>query len=453
MRFTVALGLAALAATANGAIVGRQQGAGSSSGTGGNGGNGGAASPGSSPTSPTPTNTPPSSGGDTTVYITHTVTADAKSTKTTFIGSTSVKTLTDTSTTYTTRTVTSSDQETATKTVWSTTTVQIDKRTAPAVYPGPTPAITSPVALNNLAKRATTTSTTTVTVTPSAAVVTVSSDVVSTTVTTTVITSTDVETAQANAKTTTTVTSTRTVSAIVVTQTTSVTDSTSTSNPGKGGGGGGLSTGAKAGIGAGVGAVGLAVIGALLFFCCRGRNRSPKADPDMMAGASEVPVGPSGGRPMSHASSGLRNPQIRTPVRPSAPEGYRGTAMGDGRAGYAKPESYGSSYNPSRSTTLTSPPRNSGGADALPEHPTPESNNAMVAAAVPHLGSPAVSNVSPAPSKPEVVAPPQHFAHELGTDNQAANKWHNETAAEIDSQPVMGHQSGPVYEMSTDNYR
>ncbi|KAJ3472323.1 hypothetical protein NLG97_g11088 [Lecanicillium saksenae] len=70
------------------------------------------------------------------------------------------------------------------------------------------------------------------------------------------------------------------------------------------------------------------------------------------------------------------------------------------------------------------------------------------------MGSPTVSNVSPAPSKPEMVPPPQTFAHELGTDNNnAANKWHNESAAEIDSQPVMGHQSGPVYEMPTENYR
>jgi hypothetical protein len=42
---------------------------------------------------------------------------------------------------------------------------------------------------------------------------------------------------------------------------------------------------------------------------------------------------------------------------------------------------------------------------------------------------------------------------ELGADNMAANKWHSDNAAEIDSQPVMSHQSGPVYEMPTEPYR
>ncbi|PMB68164.1 hypothetical protein BM221_006341 [Beauveria bassiana] len=176
-------------------------------------------------------------------------------------------------------------------------------------------------------------------------------------------------------------------------------------------------------------------------------TRTP--DTDMIAGASEVPVG--GARPMSHDSStAFRQPPVRTALKPAA-EGYRGTAMGDGRAGYAKPD-YGSSYGPSRSTTTTVPPtRTSGGADALPEHPSPGSEHVM--AAVPHMGSPTVSNVSPPPSNQASVPPPQSYAHELGTDNSVANKWHNESAAEIDSQPIMGHQSGPVYEMPTENYR
>lgn len=449
MRFSLAVGLAALASTANAVIVGRQQTPGAAAGSD--------ASPGSSASPSTPastssstTTTTSSGGSDSTVIVTATVTGDAKSTSTTTVGSTRVTTLTDTSTEFFTTTVTSNDNDVATRTIWSTTTVQINKRgIAPAT---PTPA---PAALVNLAKRAVKTSTTTVTVNPSATVVTVTNDAVSTTVTTVTITNTDTETIQANAKSTTTVTSTRTVSALVVTQTLSTSESTSTSKPSNNkGSDGGLTTGAKAGIGAGVGVAALAIIGGLIFFCCRRRSRSPKADPDMMAGASEVPVGAGGGRPMSHASSGagFRQPPIRTPVKP-APEGYRGTAMGDGRAGYAKPDPYASSYGPSRSTTTTVPPaRNSGGADALPEHPVPGSET-MLAAVPPHMGSPTVSNVSPAPSKQEMSSPPQNFVHELGTENTAANKWHNESAAEIDSQPVLGHQSGPVYEMPTENYR
>ncbi|KAJ6781713.1 hypothetical protein PWT90_05718 [Aphanocladium album] len=447
MRFSLAVGLATLAATANGAIVGRQQTPGAAAGSD--------ATPGSS-TGTTPSSTPPSSsssdGSDSTVLITETVTGDAKSTSTTTVpGSTRVSVVTSTVVDYTTTTVTSHDNDVATKTVYSTTTVQVNKRGIAPATPTATPA-------QDLAKRAVKTSTTIVTVHPSVTVVTISKDVVSTSLTTTTVVSTDTETVQANAKTTTTTTQIRTVTAVVVTQTLGTSESTSApTNPpsngnggGSGGDSGGLSTGAKAGIGAGVGVAGLAIIGAAIFFCCRRRNRSPKPDPDMMAGASEVPVGSSGARPMSHASSGaaFRQPPVRTPVK-AAPEGYRGTAMGDGRAGYAKPDPYGSSYGPSRSTTTTVP-RNSGGADVLPEHPVPGSETLLAAG---HMGSPTVSNVSPAPSKPGMTPPPQNFAHELGTDNNAANKWHNESAAEIDSQPVMGHQSGPVYEMPTETYR
>ncbi|EHK44187.1 hypothetical protein TRIATDRAFT_257827 [Trichoderma atroviride IMI 206040] len=109
----------------------------------------------------------------------------------------------------------------------------------------------------------------------------------------------------------------------------------------------------------------------------------------------------------------------RTPVK--APEGYRGTALGDGRAGYAKPEPYGSAYNtPSPTTT-------------------------------------AANTVSPvsfpsAQLAPAQLAPAHADAAELGNDNLNANKWHDSNAAEIDGNAVMGHQSGPVYEMPTQTY-
>ncbi|PKK50392.1 hypothetical protein CI102_9431 [Trichoderma harzianum] len=108
----------------------------------------------------------------------------------------------------------------------------------------------------------------------------------------------------------------------------------------------------------------------------------------------------------------------RTPVKPVAPEGYRGTALGDGRAGYAKPEPYGSAYTSSSPATTM----------ANTVSPVSFDNRA--------------ANVPPAHAD----------AAELGNDNVNAAKWNNPEASEIDGNAVLSHQSGPVYEMPTQNY-
>lgn len=269
------------------------------------------------------------------------------------------------------------------------------------------------------------------------------------------------ETDEVGATTTETVTSTLTVTSSDVT--TGVTEPTETAGDGgnndgsnDGGGDGGLSTGAKAGIGAGVGVVGLAILVGLGWFCFKKRRSGPKPDHDDMFGSSEVPVGAAAaggagaagaaaaGRrtpPMSHSHStstggGLAPSPAAT--KPYAAEGYRGTAMGDGRAGYAKPEPYGAAYtrasgisrSPVSGMTGYSRPTDgsntmtSGGNDALPEHSTP--------------------------AEMESVSSPQ--TAELGTGGTAA-RWENSNAAEIDGQPALNTQSGPVYEMPAQPYR
>lgn len=64
--------------------------------------------------------------------------------------------------------------------------------------------------------------------------------------------------------------------------------------------------------------------------------------------------------------------------------------------------------------------------------------------------SPMTAKTTPSPQPgvhQQYAAPPSHNAVELGSDNANAARWHNNNATEIDSQPVMSHQSGPVYEM------
>jgi hypothetical protein len=252
----------------------------------------------------------------------------------------------------------------------------------------------------------------------------------------TVITSTITETDQVNAKTTITTTSTLTVTSTVVntgvveTSTGPVSSGTNTGVPDNNTGhttdSSGLSTGAKAGIGVGVGVGGLLVLGAALLLILRRRNRGPNPDHDDLVGASEVPIGGGG------AGGGGRQPPMsahtataaaflapgRTPVKSPAPEGYRGTALGDGRTGFAKPEPYGSAYNttPSPATTMA-------------------------------------NTVSPASFAAAPLVPGVHpEAAELGNDNVNATKWHDANASEIDGNAVLNHQSGPVYEMPTQTY-
>ncbi|KAF4511982.1 hypothetical protein G6O67_001173 [Ophiocordyceps sinensis] len=141
-------------------------------------------------------------------------------------------------------------------------------------------------------------------------------------------------------------------------------------------------------------------------------------------GASEVPVGGSGGRgpgsqPMSQstAAGGYLGPSHSQHKPGATAEGYRGTAMGDGRAGYANNLApYGSAYTPSQ-----------GGDNQLPHHPTPGDSS--------------------------IISPVTPDTAELGNDSAAAAAWNNPGAAEIDGQPVMSHQSAPVYEMPTQRYR
>lgn len=473
MRLPLALALGALLGSAQASrLVHRQDDGGSETS--------GSASPGPDPTTKPPEETssaPPPNESDTTTTLTTTVTGEGDvqtTTVSTTVGSTVVSTVKSTTTIYTTTTVTRSDSDVETSTVYTTVTTTgsgnakrgFDNVPAPQTEP-PTPRPTA--GLNNFQKRETITEYVTVTdgggTSTDTVTATISQDVVSKSLQVISVTSIDTVTKQANAKSTTTTTLTRTQTS-VETGVTTETSETDLSNDD--GNDDGLSTGAKAGIGAGVGVGALLIIGALIFFCMR-RRRRPKADPDMMAGASEVPVGGPGSRggtgngsarPMSHNSSnaGAYLAAARPPVSKTSPEGYRGTAMGDGRAGYAKPNPYGSTY--SRSTGTTGPPPSSG-PDSLPEHPHPGGENVMTA-----VGGNTVSPVSRnspgpgghvAPVPTPSPQPPQHGQHpmpvELGADNTAANKWHTDSAAEIDSQPVMSHQSGPVYEMPTESYR
>ncbi|KJZ76800.1 hypothetical protein HIM_03677 [Hirsutella minnesotensis 3608] len=431
--------------------------------SGGTGGGGSSRSPGGG-----------GNGADTTVTRTVTVTGGGDaSTTTTFNVVTS--TVTTTTTFFSTEFITSNG-ETATSTIYVTSTEIVDQKVrrtldaglaprtaAPAPAPAePTPALhldqrarAGPEAdLRRrrviLFKRATVTVTSTTTVGGGNSVVTVTGSSTFVTILPTVITNVITSTVFANARTTVTTTSVIKITSTRVALT--APDGSATTIGSNGGGvsgvsgnsrsgddGDGLSSGAKAGIGVGVGAVGLAFLAAI-GFCVWRRRRNPKPVHDDFMGASEVPVGgPSGStghdaRPMSETTSAggylAATPSHSLKKHGASPEGYRGTAMGDGRAGYAQPASYGAAYaTPSRSTTMTNQHRNSlvPGGDQLPRHPTPAGSS--------------------------MISPAAEGTAELGHDNPATTVWHNHGAAEIDGQAVMSHQSGPVYEMPTQSYR
>lgn len=438
---------------------------------------------------------------DTTVTVTETVTGDGStvSSRTTrTITSTTV--IVDVSTVRETTTVTSRDQETATKTEYTTTTIfQKRKRDVWLLEAEPAeaePIITPAPELDaglvdaglvdaemarreaapgvNVFKRDTITETETVTEggSDTTVVATVTATVVTASTSRSTTTETITETDQAGASTT--VTTTRTLTETSNTFSTDVfteTGGTTTGPPqttggagggGGGGGGGGLSTGAKAGIGAGAGVAGLAIIAGLAWFCLKKRRGGAKHDDhDDMFGASEVPVGAAAvgstsSRPMAHqpSTSASYGGPNRSPVLPNvAPEGYRGTAMGDGRSGYAKPEPYGAAYTrpsaqhpPPNSVSPVSPPttgysyptnrtstlQGSGnGADHLPEHQTPAEYSAF--------GGGRAPSTSPGP-----------HAAELGNEGHTA-RWQNPGATEVDTTPAGFHQSQQpppnVYEM------
>jgi hypothetical protein len=157
-----------------------------------------------------------------------------------------------------------------------------------------------------------------------------------------------------------------------------------------------------------------------------------------------VPVGgPVGGNspPMSHqtsthhaAAAGLLGPGGRSVSSKPSPEGYRGTAMGDGRAGYAKPEPYGAAYAQPSSTSPTN--RSSTLASTTPYSPANNTVSSMGADTLPSHASPT-------------------DAAELGNEGNTG-RWHSGNATEMDAQGV-GHQSGAlpqnVYEMPAQNYR
>jgi len=214
---------------------------------------------------------------------------------------------------------------------------------------------------------------------------------------------------------------------------------------------GGLSTGAKAGIGAGAGVGGLLIIGGLIYFCLRKRrNAKNKAEYDDVFGASEVPVGGRGGGGGGAAAAVGTNPHMSqtSPAATStlAPsrnttqsEGYRGTALGDGRAGFAKPQQFGRSY------MAVSPETNysrTAGSDQAFSAVTPENNYAHPAGHSPHNN--AAEMYSPANTA------------ELASDS-AATKWHQNDAAEIDGNQVASARgTAPpenVYEMPAQPYR
>lgn len=409
-----------------------------------------------------------SDSADTT--ITRTITVTDSSAATITKKSTVQKTVTSTvvvySTAFKTETVTSSG-ETATSTVYETSTTWTNEKRdlAPRTLPiedyvfvdaKPTAAAELPVedeldlkALlrrNHLAKRATITDTVTVTVgggDGKTVTNVVTQTVVSSTSSISKVTKTVTETEAAGASTTITVTSTlvitstRVTTGVVATQSvaeTSSASSSSDSSSSSSGSSSGLSTGAKAGIGAGAGVVGLAALGIILWCCLKRRNKPSKSEIDDMFGSSEVPVGGRGhgtSPHMAHANHGSESGLApgRLPTMSSTAEGYRGTAIGDGRTGYAKPNTYGAAYNgvspeTTYSRTATKSP---GGDDHLPEHPS------------------AAEMHSPANTA------------ELGTDNLAAAKWHQPNAAEIDSTQVSSPRGSEpaehVYEMPAQPYR
>lgn len=452
-------------------------------------------------TSPPPTVTSPTGGGtdssstsssaggggsDTTTTVTVTVTGGSGGStvsKTTTVNVSSVTTVTVTSTNIATTTVTKSDNDTSTKTIYITSTQTVNmKRSVDGNFEpiGDVPAQAeaeptgAPTATGSQGgypgmqrirndKRAIVTSTVTVTAGGGGGATTVfetvTKNIKSTTTAVVQVTSFVTETYQANAKTTVTETSTI-IAKLTVVSTGAIETSTSTPTGSPSGNNNnndsGLSTGAKAGIGVGAGVAALAVIGGLLWFCMR-RRRSPKLDHDDLLGpSSEVPVGTAGSRHSRPMSEGLTSTPgtvpRRSPVLPNVqPEGYRGTAMGDGRAGYAKPDPYGAAYAPTRSTTNSSPPTRTGTlspGDQLPRHPTPDHNTA--ASVSPLSGRPQTAELGNDGAGARWHA---SEAAEMATDNPSAAKWHSDNAHEIDSQPVMNHQSGPVYEMPSEHFK
>ncbi|KHO02092.1 uncharacterized protein MAM_01093 [Metarhizium album ARSEF 1941] len=423
---------------------------------------------------------------DSTVFVTTTVTSSGAGSivsETTTVTSSSVATVTVTTTDIPTTTITMSDGDTSTKTVFVTSTQTVNlKRSVDGVlrHIGEGPALvdaqptTAPSGSATqaaylgaerirLGKRAVVTSTVTVTVgggggATTTVVQTVTKNVRSTTTSLVHVTSWITETYQANAKTTVTITSTivtklTLVSTGMATSTSIPTGSPNPANSNSDSDGSGLPTAAKAGIGVGAGVAGLAIVGALLWFCTR-RRRGPKPDPDDLLGpSSEVPVGAGGSRPMSQRlTSAPGSAPHRSPILPNVqPEGYRGTAMGDGRAGYAKPEPYGAAYAPARSATNSSYPSRNGNlspGDQLPRHPTPDTTTAASV-------SPLSARAQNAELSNDGPGARWHTseAAEMATGNAAAGKWHSDSAHEIDSHPVMGHQSGPVYEMPTEHFK
>ncbi|KAH6896865.1 hypothetical protein B0T10DRAFT_454751 [Thelonectria olida] len=410
-----------------------------------------------------------SSDADTTVTRTVTVTdANADTiTKATTVMKTVTSTVLVTSTAFKTDTVTSSG-ETATSTVYETSTQWANEKRALDLAPRTVgedgiviaePVITQAPQLDSddeefdllrprdmLAKRDTVTVTTTVTVgDDSGKTVTnaVTRTVISTTSSQTKITKTITETEQADASTTVTVTSTLVITSTRVTtnvvQTATVAPSGSYGSDGNGGddsssdnsgssssSSSGLSTGAKAGIGAGAGVGGLIVLGLVLWCCFRKRNKPSKSELDDMFGSSEVPVGPgpvrdSSARLSSHMSQVSPTIPNVSPAKVNpAPEGYRGTALGDGRSGYAKPKPFGAAYAPAVSPEGT------------------YSRTATVTSA----------------GDERMDIPPN--AVELGNDGNNA-KWSHPEAAEIDGNQVTSpHGSAPpdhVYEMPSQQYR
>lgn len=418
---------------------------------------------------------------DSTVFRTETVTdgnADTITRKTTKTN-TSTFTVVVISTVFDTTTVTSRDQDTATKTVYETSTViKKDKRDydfaprtidLPQVDAVPTQEAAPTVSGadwdrlemaryrmqrdNVLNKRATVTEVETVTVgddSETTVLNTVTREVIVTRSTVRTTTKMVTETEQADAKTTKTVTSTLTVTSTgVSTGQTSVRTSGGDGEASKNGSkdsteDSGLSTGAKVGIGIGAGVGALAIIGALIFFCLRRRRRNSKHDDDIFGGSSEVPVGApvSSSTPMSHeaathhaAAAGLLSPHGRAAPAKTSPEGYRGTAMGDGRAGYAKPEPYGAAYTQPSSTSPTN--RSS----------TLNSSNAFS----PHTQT--MSSMGGADSLPSHPAP--NDTTEMGY-GAGAGRWQQPGATEMDAAGV-GHTSSAtpqnVYEMPSGNYR
>ncbi|KAK6702891.1 hypothetical protein SNK04_012785 [Fusarium graminearum] len=439
------------------------------------------------------------SAGDVTVTKTVTVTdADAKTvSRMTTVMKTITSTVVVTSTAFETATVTSSDAETATETEFVTSTKWANEKRALDLAPRTiggaelvAPAVPTTTSVpydfhveirrdeyglrafrRGLHKRATVTETTTVTEgdgSDTTVFNTVSRTVISTISSQTKVTKTLTKTAQAGASTTVTttstvvITSTRVTTGVVRTATvapsgeygpagTGGASSDDNNNSSKSSDDEGLSTGAKAGIGAGVGVAGLIVIGGLIYFCLRKRrNAKNKAEYDDVFGASEVPVGGRGGGGGGGAAAvgtsphmSQTSPAAASTLAPSRnttmSEGYRGTALGDGRAGFAKPQQYGRNY------AAVSPETNysrTAGSDQAFSAVTPENNYANIAGHSPHNN--AAEMYSPANTA------------ELASDS-AATKWHQNDAAEIDGNQVSSARgTAPpehVYEMPAQPYR